>query len=86
MSQISAIGSALPAANHNRKLAKQLAMMLTMTKFMRLVAKAGLSLPNTVGSMAGMNTSWQTAMTTSCHTTTTGALPWQHPSVDHGPP
>ncbi|MCA9331155.1 hypothetical protein KC957_03825 [Candidatus Saccharibacteria bacterium] len=40
-----------------------------MTKFIKLVENAGLSLPMTVGSIAGINTNWHTAITTSCHTT-----------------
>lgn len=57
VSQIIAIGTALPAANQRCRLAKQLAMIDTITRFITLVAKAGLSFPKTVGSIAGMKAS-----------------------------
>lgn len=65
---MSAIGTAVPAANHRWRLARQLAIVVTITKFITLVANAGLSLPKTVGNIAGINASWHTAITISCQT------------------
>ncbi len=67
MSQIIAIGTALANANHNPSVTKQIAMIVTIIRFMTFVANGGFLSPNTVGNMAGINASWQTAITTSCH-------------------
>lgn len=65
---IRAISPAVVAANHSVSVAMVVAMTDTITAFMVLVTNAGLSGPVSVGTIEGINASWQKAKTVSCST------------------
>jgi hypothetical protein len=50
-----AVSAPVANENHNSRVKKQKVIIDTMTEFMRLVLRAGLLLPSSVGSIDGKN-------------------------------
>lgn len=60
------IAKAVKAENHSLNVNKVAAIIQTKTVFMKLVVKAGLSLPLILGSRATIKKIWATEITISC--------------------